>query len=48
MYDVLVSHPTDDPTLVSYVRPELRALLDELERVLIATLLRGHTVKGSI
>lgn len=33
MYDVLVAHPTDDPTLVSYVRPELRALSEELERV---------------
>ena len=32
-YDVLVTHPTDDPTLVSYVRPELRGLLDELVRV---------------
>lgn len=47
MYDVLVSHPTDDPTLVSYIRPELRALLFELERVNDCfTLLRGHKCKA--
>ncbi len=33
MHDVLVSHPIDDPELVSYVRPELRALMPELEKV---------------
>lgn len=33
MLDVLVAHPTDDPELVSYVRPELRALFPELEKV---------------
>lgn len=32
MHALEISHPTDDPQLVSYVRPELRALLEELER----------------
>lgn len=46
-YDVLVDHPIDDPELVSYVRPELRALSDELERVRDCfNLLRGDKVKG--
>ena len=46
-YDVLVTHPTDDPQLVSYVRPELRALLSELERVHDCfDLLRGDTCKS--
>ena len=43
MFDVLVSHPIDDPTLVSYVRPELRDLHIELERVNDCfTLMRGE------
>lgn len=47
MFDVLVSHPTDDPTLVSYVRPELRAITDELERVYDCfTLLRGDKTRS--
>lgn len=47
MYDVLVTHPTDDPTLVSYVRPELRGLLDELVRVSDCfDLLRGDKCKA--
>ncbi|MGA0021018.1 MAG: DUF4055 domain-containing protein [Vulcanococcus sp.] len=32
MYLHAFSHPTDDPQLVSYVRPELRALDDQLKR----------------
>lgn len=32
MHAFEISHPIDDPSLVSYMRPELRALLDELER----------------
>ena len=33
MHDVLVAHPIDDPELVSYVRPELRAMQPEIEKV---------------
>ncbi len=32
MHSQQLDHPTDDPQLVSYVRPELRALAPELER----------------
>lgn len=32
MHSQQLSHPIDDPQLVSYVRPELRALAPELER----------------
>lgn len=47
MYDVLVSHPIDDPTLVSYVRPELRALMEELEKVNDCfTLMRGASCRA--
>ena len=47
MYDVLVDHPTDDPELVSYVRPELRNLLPELEKVHDCfTLLRTEKTKA--
>ena len=47
MYDVLVDHPINDPELVSYVRPELRDLLPELEKVHDAfTLLRNDKVKA--
>ena len=47
MYDVLVNHPTDDPTLVSYVRPELRALSEELVRVNDCfTLMRGDDCRA--
>ena len=47
MFDVLVSHPIDDPTLVSYVRPELRDLHIELERVNDCfTLMRGEKTKS--
>ena len=47
MYDVLVDHPIDDPELVSYVRPELRNLLPELEKVYDCfSLLRNDKTKG--
>ena len=47
MYDVLVAHPIDDPTLVSYIRPELRALIEELEKVNDCfTLMRGDTCRA--
>ena len=47
MLDVLVAHPTDDPELVSYVRPELRALFPELEKVRDCyELMRKPGVKG--
>ena len=32
MHAYEISHPIDDPALCSYTRPELRALMDELER----------------
>ena len=47
MYDVLVDHPIDDAELVSYIRPELRALMSELERVHDCfTLLRNDKCKS--
>lgn len=47
MYDVLVDHPIDDPELVSYVRPELRDLLPELEKTHDSfTLLRDDKTKA--
>ena len=46
MYSVSVDHPTDDPTLVSYVRPELIALSSDLERVNDCyTMMRSDAVK---
>lgn len=47
MHDILVSHPIDDPELISYVRPELRATQTELDRVKDCfDLMRGDKVKG--
>ena len=47
MHDILVSHPIDDPELISYVRPELRATQQELDRVKDCfDLLRGPKVKS--
>ena len=44
---ILVSHPTNDPELISYVRPELRALEEELDRVEDCfNLMRGDAVKA--
>ena len=45
--DVLVDHPTDDPELVSYIRPELHHLAPELEKVRDCyELLRCEETKG--
>lgn len=47
MHDILVSHPIDDPELISYVRPELRAIQPELDRVKDCfELMRGDKIKG--
>lgn len=32
MHAFEISHPSEDPALVSYIRPELRALVEELDR----------------
>lgn len=47
MHDVLVDHPINDPELISYVRPELSAIMSELERVRDCyDILRGDDVKS--
>lgn len=47
MYDLLVDHPTTDPELISYVRPELRELMGELEQVKDCwELLKNKEIRG--